>query len=252
MNPVIVRNVKIGEGIPKICVPVVGVTAEEIRKEAEALLSIPADLVEWRADWYEGVFDVAKVKEVLRNLRCALGEKPILFTFRTSGEGGEKSIAEADYLALNREVAESRLADLIDAELFMGDGLVKELIETAHQNGVKVIASNHDFQKTPEKEEIVSRLRKMQELGADILKIAVMPQEKKDVLTLLAATEEMIRLFAKQPVITMSMAEMGIISRIAGEAFGSAVTFGSAKKSSAPGQLPAGELSKVLKVLHRA
>ena len=117
---------------------------------------------------------------------------------------------------------------------------------------MKVIASNHDFQKTPEKEEIVSRLRKMQELGADILKIAVMPQEKKDVLTLLAATEEMIRLFAKQPVITMSMAEMGIISRIAGEAFGSAVTFGSAKKSSAPGQLPAGELSKVLKVLHRA
>ena len=52
MNPVIVRNVKIGEGIPKICVPVVGVNAEEIRKEAEALLSIPADLVEWRADWY--------------------------------------------------------------------------------------------------------------------------------------------------------------------------------------------------------
>ena len=252
MNPVIVKNIRIGEGIPKICVPVVGVTAEEIRKEAEALLSIPADLVEWRADWYEGVFDVAKVKEVLRNLRCALGEKPILFTFRTSGEGGEKSIAEADYLALNREVAESRLADLIDAELFMGDGLVKELIETAHQNGVKVIASNHDFQKTPEKEEIVSRLRKMQEHGADILKIAVMPQEKKDVLTLLAATEEMIRLFAKQPVITMSMAEMGVISRIAGEAFGSAVTFGSAKKSSAPGQLPAGELSKVLKVLHRA
>ena len=30
MNPVVVRNVKIGEGIPKICVPIVGITREEI------------------------------------------------------------------------------------------------------------------------------------------------------------------------------------------------------------------------------
>jgi 3-dehydroquinate dehydratase-1 len=30
MNPVVVRNVAIGEGIPKICVPIVGKTREEI------------------------------------------------------------------------------------------------------------------------------------------------------------------------------------------------------------------------------
>ena len=35
MNPVIVRNVKIGEGVPKICVPIVGVTKEEIINEAK-------------------------------------------------------------------------------------------------------------------------------------------------------------------------------------------------------------------------
>ena len=54
-----------------------------------------------------------------------------------------------------------------------------------------MVVSNHDFEKTPSKEEIVARLQKMQELGADLPKIAVMPQCKKDVLTLLAATEEM-------------------------------------------------------------
>ena len=90
----------------------------------------------------------------------------------------------------------------------------------------------------------------MQELGADILKIAVMPQSKQDVLTLLAATEEMVKTYAEKPVVTMSMSGMGLISRIAGEAFGSAITFGAAKKASAPGQIPAGKLSEILNVLH--
>ena len=35
MNAVVVRNVKIGEGVPKICVPIVGVTKEEIIQEAK-------------------------------------------------------------------------------------------------------------------------------------------------------------------------------------------------------------------------
>lgn len=33
-------------------------------------------------------------------------------------------------------------------------------------HGVKVVASNHDFDKTPDKDDIVGRLVKMQELGA--------------------------------------------------------------------------------------
>ena len=51
--------------------------------------------------------------------------------------------------------------------------------------------SNHDFHKTPEAEEIIARLRKMQSFDADIPKIALMPQSTSDVLTLLAATLEM-------------------------------------------------------------
>ena len=39
MNPVIVRNVKIGEGIPKICVPIVGRTKDEIINEAKEILA---------------------------------------------------------------------------------------------------------------------------------------------------------------------------------------------------------------------
>lgn len=250
MNPVIIRNVKIGEGIPKICVPIVGTTLEEILNEAAYLKTIPKDLVEWRADYFRDVFDFERVREVLGRLRKVLCETPILFTFRTAKEGGEKEIDAGTYLSLNKMAAKTGDVDLIDVEICSEEDTVKDIIKYAHRNHVKVIASNHDFEKTPDKEEIISRLQRMQKMGADILKIAVMPRSRRDVLTLLSATEEMVRVYAEKPVVTMSMSGMGLVSRIAGEVFGSAITFGSAKKASAPGQIPTGELSNILNLLH--
>ena len=252
MNIVKVRNVEIGAGVPKICVPIVGITKEEIITEAKSFDSIPVDVVEWRVDWFEHVFEFDQVLDVLKELRKALGETPILMTFRTSKEGGEKAIEDAAYAELNIKAAQSGYVDLIDVEVFTGDEIVKQIIESAHAAGVKVVASNHDFFKTPDKDEIVSRLRKMQDLGADIPKIAVMPQNRKDVLTLLAATEEMSGTYADRPIITMSMAGTGVISRLCGEVFGSALTFGAAKKASAPGQMGVNDLSTVLGLLHNA
>lgn len=250
MNPVIIRNVKIGEGIPKICVSIVGTTLEEILNEATYLKTIPKDLVEWRADYFRDVFDFERVGDVLGRLRKVLCETPILFTFRTAKEGGEKEIDASTYLSLNKMAAKTGDVDLIDVEICSDEDIVKDIIKYAHQNHVKVIASNHDFERTPDKEEIISRLQRMQKMGADILKIAVMPRSRRDVLTLLSATEEMVRVYAEKPVVTMSMSGTGLVSRIAGEVFGSAITFGSAKRASAPGQIPAGELSQILNVLH--
>ena len=252
MNAVEVRNIKIGEGIPKICVPIVGVTREDIINEAKTFESIPVDVVEWRVDWYEDIFNFDEVEVTLKALREALGETPILFTFRTSKEGGEKSIDADDYVELNIKAAQSGYVDLLDVEAFTGDEAVKKVVAAAHEAGVKVVASNHDFDKTPDQEELVFRLRKMQELGADIPKIAVMPQNKKDVLTLLAATEEMTSNYADRPIITMSMAGTGVISRLCGEVFGSALTFGAAKKASAPGQMGVEDLAQVLSLLHKS
>ena len=251
-NYVEVRGVKIGEGVPKICVPIVGKTKEEILAAAKSFADVKMDVVEWRVDWFEGVLDFAQVEDVLKDLRPALGNTPILFTFRTSKEGGEKEIETDVYVELNQKAAKTGLVDLVDVEAFTGDDAVKAVVETAHANGVKVIASNHDFHKTPAKEEIVSRLRKMQELGADIPKIAVMPQNKKDVLTLLGATEEMASEYADRPIITMSMAGTGVISRLCGEVFGSALTFGAVGKVSAPGQMGIEDLTTVLGLLHKS
>ena len=252
MNPVVVRNVAIGEGIPKICVPIVGKTREEILDAAKKILPIGADVVEWRVDWYEDIFDFEKVEETAKQLREVLGEMPILFTFRTSKEGGEKAIEADAYAELNKKAAATGLVDLVDVEAFIGDTYVEKVVKTSHECGVKVIASNHDFRKTPPKAELISRMRKMQELGADISKIAVMPQSTEDVLTLLSATEEMRRCYADRPVITMSMAGTGVVSRMCGEVFGSALTFGAAGKVSAPGQIDVEELRTVLGIIHKS
>ena len=252
MNTVKVRDIEIGAGAPKIIVPIVGKTKDEIITEAKTFDSIPVDVVEWRADWFEGVFDFAQVKDVLTDLREVLGNTPILMTFRTSKEGGEKAIDDEAYAELNLNAAKSGLVDLIDVEIFTGDAVVREIIDGAHAAGVKVVASNHDFHKTPAKSDIIYRLRKMQDMGADIPKIAVMPQNKRDVLTLLAATEEMVTDYADRPVITMSMAGTGVISRLCGEVFGSSMTFGAAGKASAPGQMGVNDLNTVLGLLHNA
>ena len=223
MNTVKVRDIEIGAGAPKIIVPIVGVTKNDIIEEAKTFHSIPVDVVEWRVDWFEGVFDFAQVEDVLKDLREALGNIPLLMTFRTSKEGGEKAIEPAAYAELNIKAAQTGYVDLIDVEIFTGDEIVKKIIDGAHAAGVKVIP-----------------------------KIAVMPQNKKDVLTLLAATEEMTTNYADRPIITMSMAGTGVISRLCGEVFGSSMTFGAAKKASAPGQMGVNDLSTVLDLLHKA
>ncbi|MDQ0050425.1 3-dehydroquinate dehydratase-1 [Paenibacillus polymyxa] len=245
-----VRDVLIGEGAPKICVPMVGETLEQLKEEATYLRTLDLDIVEWRVDFFEHVEDLEKVKATLHEIRSILANVPLVFTFRSAREGGEKEISAASYVELNRTIAETGQVELIDVELFNEEADVKTLVEAAHKHNVYVIISNHDFHKTPSKEEIVSRLRKAQELGGDLPKIAVMPTNTADVLTLLDATRTMAEEHADRPIITMSMAGKGVVSRLTGELFGSALTFGAAKKASAPGQIPVTELREILTVLH--
>ena len=247
-----VRGIKIGEGIPKICVPLVGKDEGTLMEEVNYIKTLKVDVVEWRIDHYEGVEDKDKVNKLLEFIRMALGEIPLLVTFRSKKEGGEKELNKEEYIKLNKAIIASGKADLVDVELFTGEEEVKELVTFAHKHKVKVVMSNHDFDKTPSKEEIINRLCQMQKLEADLPKIAVMPQTTDDVLTLLSATNEMVTKHADRPIITMSMAGLGVVSRLAGETFGSALTFGAAKAASAPGQVPVAKLAQVLEIMHES
>ncbi|WP_087973877.1 type I 3-dehydroquinate dehydratase [Oceanobacillus rekensis] len=245
-----VKDVVIGEGIPKICVPLVSKTLEQLKKEVIFLKQVEYDVLEWRVDFFEQVEDIEKVKVALDAIRDILPEAPLIFTFRSAKEGGEKEISYSYYMELNRIISETGKVDLIDVELFNEEKDIRALIETAHQHQTFVIISNHDFHQTPEKKEIISRLKRAQELGGDIPKIAVMPTCPKDVLTLMDATRIMKEEHADRPIITMSMSGQGVISRLAGEVFGSALTFGAVGQASAPGQVSVVELRGALELLH--
>lgn len=252
MRKISVRDVVFGEGMPKICIPVMGKTLEGLQQEVADLAGLEYDVIEWRMDHFNDIMDTTKALEAVKYVRELLKDTVILATFRTSKEGGEKAISNEDYVALNQAIIKSGYADMIDVECFTGDEEVKAIVDCAHENNVVVVMSNHDFDKTPSYDEIISRLRLMQEKNADIPKIALMPTCKDDVLTVLKATNDMVEKYADRPIITMSMASDGIISRLAGEVFGSCLTFGAAKKASAPGQINVKDLKTVLTILNKS
>lgn len=237
MTTVKVRNIVLGEGLPKIAVPNVGVTEEEILASAKEIAAAKPDIMEWRIDYYEaGIKDNEKLIATAKALQDVVGELPILVTFRTKNEGGVLELAEDEYLDLVATVVTNRLGDAVDIELFHDEERVKDLVKQAHNYNVVVIMSNHDFEKVPAKDVIEFRLKKMADLGADVPKLACMPHSADDVLTLLNATND-ARKALSTPIITMAMADLGKVSRIAGQVFGSCLSFGAVGKTSAPGQL---------------
>ncbi|BBV78218.1 3-dehydroquinate dehydratase [Raoultella planticola] len=246
---VTIKNITFQEGATLICVPLIGQTLDELQAHAHTLAEAGADLIEWRVDHFIRVHEQQQVLLALTEIRRLLADMPLLFTFRSHKEGGETELADDAYFALNRLAVASGLVDIIDIELFNDETSIRALIDEAHAAGVKVIMSNHDFHKTPAQEEIIARLRRMQDLGADLPKIAVMPQSPHDVLTLLSATLVMKEQYATRPLITMSMGKPGGISRVTGRLFGSAMTFGSVGQASAPGQIAVRQLREMMNIL---
>ena len=245
-----VRGVRIGEGTPKICVPIVAGEIEGIIEAAGLIARSKADLAEWRADLFQGLKDPKKVIEVLKELRNALGEKPLIFTLRSTQEGGGSDLNGEQASGLLLEASASGDCDLIDIEMFSYGGKLRKAIDEVRENGAGIVGSYHDFRKTPEKAEIINRMKKILASGADIAKIAVMPNSRRDVLELLDASLTLNEEDSDNTIICISMSGTGALSRVAGEFFGSAVTFASIGEGSAPGQLGIDSLAAVQDILH--
>ncbi|MDO4323296.1 MAG: type I 3-dehydroquinate dehydratase [Lachnospiraceae bacterium] len=245
-----VRNMMLGDGIPKICVPITAGTMEEMKAQVQKILDAPCDMVEWRADFFQETAGETWLLDALVFLRKSLKEIPLLFTFRTKEEGGERRIPMEEYARLNASAAATGLIDLADVELNRGEELLCSITQRLHVYGVRVIGSFHDFGGTPAKEEIVDVLCRMQKCGVDITKAAVMPRTEEDVLTLLEASLQMKKQYSDRPFITMSMGSQGAVSRLAGSLTGSSVTFATAGRASAPGQMEAEALARLLPAMN--
>ena len=253
LRTVKIRDVVIGEGRVKTIVPITGTTADEAIAQARVIGgSAQTDVVEFRVDFLDIALDAGKLAALGPKVAAQLNGKPLIVTFRTKAEGGNKTIADADYGALYKALLKAQFADLIDVEMFRSEAVVRRLVAGAHQVGAFIVMSNHDFSGTPPAAELLARLRRQQELGADVLKLAMMPRDPSDVLELLRATWEMASRYAERPMMTMSMGGTGVVSRLAGEIFGSAMCFGMIGRASAPGQVEVERLAAVLDIVHRS
>lgn len=249
MRTVKIKNMEIGKGMPKICIPITGKNQEEILLDIEEILRQKPDLAEWRVDCYQEGEKEEKVLEMLQTISDRLGQIPLLFTFRTASEGGSRDISFEDYVKLLDHAAATGQIALADVELFFRPEASGEVVKRLQDKGVKVVVSNHHFEGTPSKEELLDILERMYAVQGDLLKIAVMPHSFADLLVLLAATEEGASRYDR-PLITMSMGETGFLSRICGEITGSALTFAAGRNVSAPGQAGAENVRNILENIH--
>lgn len=249
MNIIEKKGVVFGEGRPKICVPLVGDSIDALEEEANNLLGGPADLLEIRIDYFVKNNGMKDVLSAVKAVHDIAGEMPIIFTFRTKDEGGECEILKNDYSKLLIDAAGSGYVDFVDLELNLGEEYVKELCAKVKAYSCGVIISNHDFEKTVSFYEISDRMINMENLGADIAKVAMMPLSDEDVVTLLLASVK-IKNKLSIPFITISMGKLGAISRLWGNLSGSVVTFATADNNSAPGQMDALKVLECLNMLN--
>jgi 3-dehydroquinate dehydratase-1 len=244
-----IKGVRIGEGRTKTIVSMMAKSPQDLANEQAKVSDSAADIIEWRADYYE----YAVVSEAYAGTCFALSEaidKPLIFTLRTVEQGGKAEVGVEDYYAVLEAVIRSGEPDLVDIELWIGAERVQRLVQLAHENGVRVIVSHHDFEKMPSEQEMVNILLVEAELGADIPKLAAMAKTTQETHSLMRATS-LAREKLDVPLLTMAMGTAGINSRLSGEVFGSAMTFCALGMASAPGQVELSQALPIIEAIHR-
>jgi 3-dehydroquinate dehydratase I len=252
-RPILLRGQPLAGGrLPAICAPLVARTPDALAAEAAAVAAKQPDLLEWRVDFFEPIGRTADVVAAAAKLRAAAPGIPVLFTRRSQREGGQPiGMSEGQVLALYEAVAASGTVDLLDFEMDNAAADVERVRALAQRHGLQLVLSFHDFRRTPAAAELQARFAQAQRLGAQVAKVAVMPQSMDDVHRLLGAT-----LQASQaldiPVISMAMGGLGAVSRLCGGMYGSALTFAVGAAASAPGQIAIEDVRAALAVLQRA
>ena len=249
MKQIKVNSLILGDGIPKICVSDTGRDKEEILEQAEKIKNSSAQVLEWRVDCLESAYTEKEILEILGELRQVTGDMPLLFTFRSREEGGKRELNDKDYLMLNHWALETGMIQILDVEYGRGNEILSELRDKCREMSTVFLISYHNFEKTPDKEFLVELSEKMKLSGADICKLAVMPENDRDVLRLLSVAD-IVGNQMDTPHISISMGEKGMISRVYAGRLGSVLTFASLDQASAPGQIDTAEMEKILQILY--
>lgn len=213
-----------------ICVPIIEREIRSVLPRAENAIKLGADILEFRIDALQN-----PVAEEINNLILEV-DHPIIATNRMQNEGGYFKGSEEQRISILIKAA--RNADMVDVELQTSDKLLKKVLDTSRS----VIVSYHDFKKTPSFQELLRIVKREHEIG-DFAKFAVMPHDHKDTLTVLKVISEV------PDTIGIAMGDIGKYTRITAPIFGSPITYASANRKSAPGQLDVQTTRDILRKL---
>ena len=252
MGMLAVEGLQLGVGRPKVIVSMMDTDGRGLMHTYDRALYEGADLLEWRADFWPDVLEPDALAGTCFFLseECA-PQAPFIFTLRTKAQGGQVAMGREAYRATLRSVISQGEPPLVDIELWIGDDAVRELVELAHEHDVATVISHHDFTGTPSTSEMESLLWHEIQLGADVAKLAVFAQGEQDATALMEATRRVAEQ-ATVPLCTMAMGEEGRVTRLAGEKFGSALTFCALERPSAPGQVAIAEAIREMDALHQS
>ncbi len=167
-----------------------------------------AGAAELRADL---LADPAQVRAALTAVRAA-SSLPLLLTYRSTTEGGKGAghgQGYEDYLASLLQLRPAVAA--VDIE--MACPASKALVAEAKAGGYDVVGSCHDFTATPSMAQITQKLAQITAAGADITKVAYMPRTAQDVAALRHAAHDFAGAYPHQPLIAISMGQLGAPSR---------------------------------------
>lgn len=167
-----------------------------------------AGALELRADL---LADPAQVRAALTAVRAA-SSLPLLLTYRSTTEGGKGAghgQGYEDYLASLLQLRPAVAA--LDIE--MACPASKALVAEAKAGGYDVVGSCHDFTATPSAAQITQKLAQITAAGADITKVAYMPRTAQDVAALRHAAHDFAGAYPHQPLIAISMGQLGAPSR---------------------------------------
>ena len=249
-SPLRVRGLEYGGLQPLFCIPLVATDLVSLEDQASVAVQLQPDLIEWRADYFrEATADaLLRAAAVLRRIA---GEIAIIFTLRMRQEGGAQQQDQATRRELIEAVLRTGTIDLLDLELANDPPFLDALMPLAKQCGVRVLLAIHNFDETPANEVLLGQIGAMRARGADIAKIAVMPNTPHDVLRLLQVTAAARTEWPDLPLATMSMGALGSITRVAGFLYGSDMAFAVGKAASAPGQIPIQDARRATELLLR-
>lgn len=221
-----------------IVVPIMPTNLEEAEALDRSRLA-DADIIEWRADYLPKEDILAVAPAVFE--KCV--GKEVIFTLRTTAEGGQIALTDEEYVTIIKEIAAIYQPDYIDFEYYSHQAVFEQMLEFPN-----LVLSYHNFQETPEN--LMEILSELTSLSPAVVKIAVMPQSEQDVLDVMNYTRGFKTLHTDQAYATMSMGNLGKLSRLAGPLTGSCWTFASLDETSAPGQLSLAAMRKIREVLY--